>query len=69
MRQVRQEFLWTMMVADDIVFCSDSKEQVEENLERWKFALEQRGMKVISSKTEYKWNSEATGSRDKGEGF
>ncbi|KAK3562732.1 hypothetical protein QTP86_005733 [Hemibagrus guttatus] len=44
--EVRQESPWTMMFADDIVICSESREQVEENLER-------RGMKVSRSKTEY----------------
>ncbi|KAK3574085.1 hypothetical protein QTP86_002865 [Hemibagrus guttatus] len=44
--EVRQESPWTMMFADDIVICSKSREQVEENLERWRFALERRGMKV-----------------------
>ncbi|KAK3515300.1 hypothetical protein QTP70_013476 [Hemibagrus guttatus] len=44
--EVRQESTWTMMFADDIVICSESREQVEENLERWRFALERRGMKV-----------------------
>ncbi|KAK3511792.1 hypothetical protein QTP70_023190 [Hemibagrus guttatus] len=46
--EVRQESPWTMMFADDIVICSESREQVEENLERWRFALERRGMKVTS---------------------
>ncbi|KAK3507862.1 hypothetical protein QTP70_002083 [Hemibagrus guttatus] len=53
-----------MMFADDIVICSESREQVEENLQRWKFVLERRGMKVSHSKAEYmcvnerqeKWN-------------
>ncbi|KAK3505596.1 hypothetical protein QTP70_004946 [Hemibagrus guttatus] len=49
--EVRQESPWTMMFADDIVICSESREQVEENLERWRFALERRGMKVSCSKT------------------
>ncbi|KAK3540457.1 hypothetical protein QTP70_031008 [Hemibagrus guttatus] len=40
--EVRQESPWTMMFADDIVICSESREQVEENLERWRFALERR---------------------------
>ncbi|KAK3567074.1 hypothetical protein QTP86_009773 [Hemibagrus guttatus] len=51
--EVRQESPWTMMFSDDIVICSESREQVEENLERWRFALERRGMKVSRSKTEY----------------
>ncbi|KAK3557885.1 hypothetical protein QTP86_003278 [Hemibagrus guttatus] len=42
----RQESPWTMMFADNIVICSESREQVGENLERWRFALERRGMKV-----------------------
>ncbi|KAK3559454.1 hypothetical protein QTP86_013637, partial [Hemibagrus guttatus] len=44
--EVRQESPWTMMFADGIVICGESREQVEENLERWRFALERRGMKV-----------------------
>ncbi|KAK3514443.1 hypothetical protein QTP70_018255 [Hemibagrus guttatus] len=47
--EVRQESPWTMMFADDIVICSESREQVEENLERWRFALERRGMKITRS--------------------
>ncbi|MCJ8737802.1 hypothetical protein PDJAM_G00028250 [Pangasius djambal] len=34
--EVRQESPYTMMFADDIVICSESREQVEENLERWR---------------------------------
>ncbi|KAK3546868.1 hypothetical protein QTP86_003764 [Hemibagrus guttatus] len=45
--EVRQESPWTMMFADDIVICSESREQVEENLERWRFVLERRGMKPV----------------------
>ncbi|KAK3525604.1 hypothetical protein QTP70_000427 [Hemibagrus guttatus] len=48
--------------ADDIVICSESREQVEENLERWRFALERRGMKVSRSKTEYMSVNEREGS-------
>ncbi|KAK3564244.1 hypothetical protein QTP86_012022 [Hemibagrus guttatus] len=60
--EVRQESPWTMMFADVIVICSESREQVEENLERWRFALERRGMKVSRSKTEYMCVNEREGS-------
>ncbi|MCJ8747587.1 hypothetical protein PDJAM_G00155240 [Pangasius djambal] len=60
--EVRQESPCTMMFADDIVICSESREQVEENLERWRFALERRGMKVSRSKTEYMYVNEREGS-------
>ncbi|KAK3560412.1 hypothetical protein QTP86_008467 [Hemibagrus guttatus] len=60
--EVRQESPWTMMFADDIVICSESREQVEENLERWTFALERRRMKVSCSKTEYMCVNEREGS-------
>ncbi|KAK3521199.1 hypothetical protein QTP70_000483 [Hemibagrus guttatus] len=60
--EVRQESPWTMMFADDIVICSESRAQVEENLERWRFVLERRGMKVSRSKTEYMSVNEREGS-------
>ncbi|KAK3507887.1 hypothetical protein QTP70_002436 [Hemibagrus guttatus] len=41
---------------------SESREQVEENLERWRFVLERRGMKVSRSKTEYMCVNEREGS-------
>ncbi|MCI4385498.1 hypothetical protein PGIGA_G00051260 [Pangasianodon gigas] len=58
----RQESPCTMMFADDIVICSESREQVEENLEKWRFALERRGMRVSRSKTEYMCVNEREGS-------
>ncbi|KAK3565314.1 hypothetical protein QTP86_005503 [Hemibagrus guttatus] len=60
--EVRQESPWTMMFADDIVICSESREQVEESLDRWRFALERRGLKVSRSKTEYMCVNEREGS-------
>lgn len=34
-----------MIIADDTVMCIESREQIEDNLERWKYALERRKMK------------------------
>ena len=50
---IREEAPWNMVFADDIVSCSESKEQVEEKLKCWRYALDRRGMKVSSRKTEY----------------
>ncbi len=60
---IREEPPWTMMFLDDIVMCSESREQVEVSLERWRFALERRGMKVSRSKTEYMCINGREGSR------
>ena len=51
--EVRREAPWTMLFADDIVICEETREEVEQRLESWKYALERRGMKVSRSKTEY----------------
>ena len=51
--EVRREPPWTMLFADDIVICKETREEMERRLESWRYALERRGMKVIRSKTEY----------------
>ena len=51
--EVRREPPWTMLFADDIVICEETREEVEQRLESWKYALERRGMKVSRSKTQY----------------
>ena len=51
--EVRREPPWTMLFTDDIVICKETREEVEQRLEFWKYALERRGMKVSRSKTEY----------------
>ena len=53
MDEVRREPPWTMLCADDIVICKETREEVEQRLESWKYALERRGMKVSRSKTKY----------------
>ena len=53
MDEVRREPPWTMLFADDIVICEETREEVKRRLESWKYALERREMKVSRSKTEY----------------
>ena len=51
--EVRREPSWTMLFADDIVICEETREEVKRRLESWKYALQRTGMKVSRSKTEY----------------
>ena len=51
--EVRREPPWTMLFADDIVICKETREEVEQSLDCWRYALERIGMKVSRSKTEY----------------
>ena len=52
-REVQREPQWDMLFADDVVVCSETKEEVEQRLEMWREAMEVRGMRVSRQKTEY----------------
>lgn len=43
--EVGKEILWTLVFAHDTLICSESREQMEKRLERWRYVLETRGMK------------------------
>ena len=51
--EVRREPPWTMLFADDIVICEETREEVERRLQSWRYALERREVKVNRSKTKY----------------
>ena len=51
--EVKREPPWTMLFADDILICKETREEVERRLKCWRYALERRGMKVSSSKSKY----------------
>ena len=51
--EVRREPPWTMLFADDIVICEETRKEVDRRLESWRYALERRGMKVNRLKTKY----------------
>lgn len=52
---------WIIPYADDSLMCSKSREQLEENLDRWRYVLERRRMKVSRSKTTWMWNDRKRG--------
>ena len=47
-----------MMFADEIVLVRESREKIEQGLERWRNSFERRGMKVSKTKTEYLYANE-----------
>ena len=50
---IRDQSLWCMLFADDIVLWSNRREVVEEKLEEWRREIEDRGLKISRKKTEY----------------
>ena len=51
--KVRREPQWTVLFADNIMTCEETRKEVERRLECWRYALERREIKVSRSKTEY----------------
>ena len=49
--EVRREPPWTMLFADDIMICEETREEVNRRLESWRYALERRGKEISRSKT------------------
>jgi len=50
---VRELAPWSMLFADDIVLCAESKDAVASKLSSWMEALKAHGLKVNHGKTEY----------------
>ncbi len=44
---------WTMLLADDLALVSETVEEVEEELERWRAVIENKGLRISRSKTQY----------------
>ena len=51
--EVRRELPWTMLFADDIVICEETREEMEQRLEYRSYASERRQIKVSRSKTKH----------------
>ena len=44
---------WAMLFADDLVLVSETIEGVEEELDRWRAFIENKGLRISRSKREY----------------
>jgi len=52
-RGIQDEIPWCMLFVDDIVLIDESREGVNNKLERWRATLEAQGFRLSRSKTEY----------------
>jgi len=52
-RGIQNEVPWCMLFVDDIVLIDETKEVVNNSLERWRATLEAKGFKLSRSKIEY----------------
>ena len=52
-QEVGKEPLHAMVFADGLVLCEKTREEAEEQLELWRKAIENKGLRVSRSKTEY----------------
>ena len=50
-KHCRRGVPWDMLYADDVVLTAKSRAEVEEQFERWKSAMESKGLKVNIEKT------------------
>jgi len=52
-REIQDEVPWSMLFADDIILIDETKDGLNEKLEKWRLTLESRVFTLSSSKTEY----------------
>lgn len=60
-QDVREDPPRRMLCADDIVLCSETREELERKLENWREVLKGRGMKISETKGEYMTNEAGEG--------
>ncbi|PAV91888.1 hypothetical protein WR25_15634 [Diploscapter pachys] len=52
-RDIQGKHSWTLLYADDIVLARNTRDELKKNLKKLKERLEQHGLRMNTSKTEY----------------
>jgi len=52
-KEIQGDIPWCMMFADDIVLIGENLEVVNNRLNEWRLALEEKGLRISRNKTEY----------------
>ncbi|KAK6751142.1 hypothetical protein RB195_002860 [Necator americanus] len=51
--QVQKQHPWTLLFADDVMLASESRDDLQKQVQSWKDRLQQYGLRLNTSKTEY----------------
>jgi len=51
--EIQDEVPWCMLFADDIVFIDETKDRLNDKLEKWRHTSESKGFRLSRYKTEY----------------
>jgi len=52
-REIQDKISWCMLFADDIVLIDDTREGLNDKLEKWRYILKSKGLRLSRSKTKY----------------
>ncbi|KAK6764156.1 hypothetical protein RB195_024471 [Necator americanus] len=52
-KEIQKQHPWTLLFADDVMLASDSRDDLQKQVQSWKYRLQQHGLRLNISKTEY----------------
>ncbi|KAK6749799.1 hypothetical protein RB195_002043 [Necator americanus] len=52
-KEIQKQHLWTLLFADDVMLASESRDDLQKQVQSWKDQLRQHGLRLNTSKTEY----------------
>ncbi|KAK6755369.1 hypothetical protein RB195_014003 [Necator americanus] len=52
-KEIQKQHPWTLLFADDVMLASESRDDLQKQVQSWKDRLQQYGLRLNTSKTEY----------------